>query len=187
MSAHGVRILPVMFNHPTVYEPRASRVVIPGREDILTELWMGGANSLHGDRLTPVDLCDAWVIDLAGDMPAEFCAACSHWLPRVFADVEQVPHGYERLAALADSIAACLTGEEQVDGWPHPPKPPQRLYVMCQQGLNRSGLLTGLILRALGVPPNDALAAIAARPGALTNQTYVRLVRDRPASAQTVL
>lgn len=176
-----------MFNHPTVCEPRASRIAIPGREDVLTELWMGGANSLRGDLLDPADLCDAWVIDLAGDMPAELRAACSHWLPRVFADVEQVPHEYERLSALARSIAACLMGEERANGWPHPAEPPRRLYVMCQQGLNRSGLLTGLILRALGVPSNEALAAIAIRPGALTNQTYVRLVRDWPASAQTVL
>jgi hypothetical protein len=169
-----------MFNHPPAYEPRASRIIIPGREDMLTELWMGGANSLHGDLIAPSDLFDAWVVDLAGDMPAEYRTACGHWLPRVFADVEQVPHGYQRLAALAASIAACLAGEVRDDGWPHPADPPRRLYVMCQQGLNRSGLLTGLILRALGVPPEDALRAIAARPGALTNLTYVRLVREWP-------
>jgi hypothetical protein len=46
--------------------------------------------------------------------------------------------------------------------------------------MNRSGLLAGLILRALGVPAEAALAAVAARPGALTNQTYARLVRDWP-------
>jgi hypothetical protein len=167
-----------MFNPESRAEPRASRIPILGRGEVATELWMGGADSLHGDLLTPDDLCDAWVIDLAGDMPAAHRQACAHWLPSVFADIEGVPHGYERLSALASSIAACLTGTVEGDGWPHPARPPARIYVMCQQGMNRSGLLTGLILRALGVEAEAALAAVATRPGALTNQTYARLVRE---------
>lgn len=169
-----------MFNHPPSVEPRASRIQIPGREELVTELWMGGADSLHGELLVPAHLADAWIIDLAGDLPEVYRGAAACWLPRVFADVEQVPHGYARLAALAESIAACLTGAGASDGWPHPDEPPARVYVLCQQGLNRSGLLTGLILRALGVPAEQALSAIGTRPGALTNLTYVRLVRDWP-------
>jgi len=38
--------------------------------------------------------------------------------------------------------------------------------------------VTGLILRAIGVNVEDALASIASRPGALNNQTYVRLLRS---------
>jgi hypothetical protein len=174
-----------MFNHPPTYEPRASRILVPGRRDLTTELWMGGANSLHGDLLIPDELCDAWLIDLAGDMPDEHRLACAHWLPRVFADIEAVPQHYGRLDSLARSIAACIGGEAQYDSWPHPAEPPLRVYVMCQQGMNRSGLFTGLILRALGVSTEDALTAIASRPGALTNQTYVRLLREW-AGAHTV-
>ena len=91
--------------------------------------------------------------------------------------MEQVPHEYARLSELAASSAACSTGAERDDGWPHPDQPPTRLYVMCQQGMNRSGLLAGLILRALGISADDALAAIATRPGALTNRTYADLIR----------
>jgi len=170
-----------MFNYPSIPEPRASRIPVVGVERLATELWMGGANSLHGDLLRPADLERAWVVDLAGDLPADYRTAAACWLPRVFADVEQIPHAYQRLTSLAESIAACVTGSDGVDGWPHPTVPPTRLYVMCQQGMNRSGLLTGLILRALGVSPEDALAAIATRPGALTNQTYIALVRTWPA------
>ena len=166
-----------MFNHPRVSEPRASRIPIIGRDDIPTELWMGGADSLFGDPVEAESLRDAWVVDLAGDMPAAHRAACACWLPRVFADVEQVPHEYARLSELAASIAVCITGAERDDGWPHPDQPPTRLYVMCQQGMNRSGLLAGLILRALGVSADDALTAIASRPGALTNRTYAELIR----------
>ncbi|MGE0544710.1 MAG: hypothetical protein AB7R89_31525 [Dehalococcoidia bacterium] len=174
-----------MFNHPPAYEPRASRILIPGRHDLPTELWMGGANSLHGDLLLPTELCDAWLIDLAGEMPDEHRLACACWLPRVFADIETVPQHYERLDALARSIAASINGEAPRDPWPHPAEPPRRVYIMCQQGMNRSGLLTGLILRALGVSTKDALATIASRPGALTNQTYLRLMHDW-ADAHTV-
>jgi protein-tyrosine phosphatase len=49
--------------------------------------------------------------------------------------------------------------------------------VMCKQGLNRSALMAGLILRELGASPAEVVEAIrAARPGALTNQTFVRLL-----------
>jgi hypothetical protein len=172
-----------MFNHPQSAEPRASRITVPIRPRLYTELWMGGANSLHGELLLPADLRDAWVIDLAGDLPDAYRVAAACWLARVFADVEQVPYAYDRLAALAVSIAACLRGaqDEERKGWPHPAIAPARLYIMCQQGMNRSGLLTGLILRALGVASEAALTAVASRPGALTNQTYVRLVREWPA------
>jgi hypothetical protein len=167
-----------LFNYRPDPVPRASRIPVSAARQFPTELWMGGADSLHGELVTPEDLRDAWVVDLAGDMPAAHREACACWLPRVFVDVEQVPHGYERLTSLAESIAACITGAERDDGWPHPSEPPRRLYVMCQQGMNRSGLLAGLILRALGVPAEDAIAAIATRPGALTNQTFARLIRE---------
>jgi hypothetical protein len=141
---------------------------------------MGGADSLYGERVSPDHLLGAWLIDLAGDMPEEYRSVCACWLPRVFADVEQVPHRYERLTALAGSVASCLLGESAAEGWPHPADPPPRLYVMCQQGMNRSGLLSGLILRSLGVSLDDALSALASRPGVLTNQTYLRLLQLWP-------
>ncbi len=171
---------------------------------------MGGADSLHGDLLSPEDLADAWVVDLAGEMPEEHRAACGQWLPCVFADMEQAPHGYARLTTLAASIAACIIGKDHNDGrlhptrppgrvyvpcrtehhgavdggrlsdWEHSATPPARLYVMCQQGLNRSGLFMGLLLRALGMSAADAVSAIAGRPGALNNQTFVRLIYAWP-------
>lgn len=139
---------------------------------------MGGADALFGGRVEPDDLRDAWVLDLAGDMPETHQTACLHRMTRVFADVESVPAGFGRLCSLARSVAACLSGEMAGDDWDHPARPPARLYVMCQQGMNRSGLLTGLILRALGVPADAALAAVGTRPGALSNQTYARLVTN---------
>ena len=169
-----------MFNHPAVHEPRASRIPIPGRADLASELWMGGAQAANGDLVEPGDLEDAWVIDLAGDMPEAYRAACRYWQARVFADMEQVPSDYPRLTALAESIAAAMSGSGGNATRPHPAETPRRVYVMCQQGMNRSGLLTGLILRALGVSGDEAIAAVGNRPGALHNQTYARLVREWP-------
>ena len=161
-------------------EPRASRIPIPGRDDIITELWMGGAYSPHGELVQATDLCDAWVVDVAGDIAEAHRGACVCYVPHALVDHEQVPDSYEHLVALAQSIAACVTGAAPDPSWEHPAQPPKRVYIMCNQGWNRSGLLTGLILRALGVPAEDALAAIATRPNALHNQTFARLVREWP-------
>jgi len=167
----------VLYELRKTYEPRASRIPVAPRIRIPTEIWMGGANPLQGERLEPDHLKDAWVIDLAGDMPEEFREAAGLWLPRIFTDSETEPANIHSLRSLAGSIAAVLRGEPHDPAAPHPPHPPARLFVMCQQGLNRSGLMTGLILRALGHTVEEALAAIATRRGALNNQTYVRILR----------
>jgi len=159
-------------------EPRATRLLLPQLPRVTTELWMGGASAALGEPLRPSDLAGAWVVDCAGDMPPAYRAAAGLWLERVFADVEEPPPTYPRLAALARSLAHCRarTGARR-DGWEHPHEPPQRLYVLCAQGLNRSGLVMGRILRELGLSGEETLAVIARhRPGALNNLTFARLV-----------
>jgi protein-tyrosine phosphatase len=81
---------------------------------------------------------------------------------------------------LARSIGRCLGRIGGGDAAAaHPAEPPPRLYVFCNQGMNRSGLMIGLILRALGLAGEDALRAITCcRPGALTNRTFVRLLHE---------
>jgi hypothetical protein len=55
-----------------------------------------------------------------------------------------------------------------------------RVLVTCSMGWNRSGLVTGLILRALGFPGGKAVDLIKQRrgPGALSNWSFAGLVRD---------
>jgi len=54
---------------------------------------------------------------------------------------------------------------------------PRDVFVVCQHGMNRSGLVAGLLLRELGLTGEDAVARIvSARPGALSNQTFRRLL-----------
>lgn len=175
----------VLFNPPRHPEPRASLIPLPGHLDVRTEIWMGGADSLHGEAIEVTHLQDAWIIDLAGEMPLSHREAAALWLPRVFLDAETTPPNLEGLRALAHSIARAIHGRAMSEEWPHPPEAPSRIYVVCQHGMNRSGLVTGLILRALGLSAEEAIAAIASRPGALNNQTFAELVHAFEADPAT--
>lgn len=169
----------VLWNPVVFPEPRASRIVTPALEGLRTELWMGGANTHVGDLVLIEHLREAWLVDVAGDLPEAHRSAAALWLPRVFADMHAEPHNLARLRSLADSLAGALRGGPAEQWWEHPQEPPARLYVMCQQGLNRSGLVMGLLLRSLGVPGDEAVGAISAvRPGALNNAAFARLVRS---------
>jgi hypothetical protein len=163
-----------------VSEPRSTRIHLPQLPQLTTELWMGGACSAIGEPLSLGDLVGAWVIDCAGDMPQHYRTASAWWLTNVFQDSEQRPASWQLLAALALSVSRCLTGTpDSHTAGKHPAEPPRRLYVFCNQGMNRSGLMMGRILRGLGLPGEEALRSITMhRPGALSNLTFVRLVRE---------
>lgn len=166
--------------------PRASRIWLPKDLELPVELWMGGADSLIGDDIEAVALRSAWLVDCALDMPAEHCEAAALFVTRVFSDIEERPASYERIDGLARALAArLLSGGDAVDGaaagWLDSPifpaPPPSHVFIMCTQGLNRSGLLMGRLLRALGLGGSEALAAIrGARAPALNNLTFARLV-----------
>jgi hypothetical protein len=141
---------------------------------------MGGAHSPTGEPLLVNDLVGAWVIDCAGDMPEHYRAVSAWWLTEAFQDCEELPACWDRLITLADSVSRCLTGARDGSTVPeHPTAPPPRLYVFCNQGMNRSGLMVGRLLRGLGLAGEQALCCIAThRPGALSNMTFARLVRE---------
>lgn len=163
----------------TMAEPRATRIHVPRLSHLATELWMGGAHSASGQRLYPEDLAGAWVIDCAGDMPQHFREPAAWWRTCIFPDYEEQPASWQRLATLARSIGRAVAGELIEHAIEHPAEPPARLYVFCNQGLNRSGLVMGRILRALGLAGDEAIRAIVAhRPGAINNLTFARLVQE---------
>lgn len=153
------------------YEPRASRLLVPALRSIRTEVWMGGVHTALGDPVASTHVRAAWVVDCAGEMPPHLALEAGRLIPRVFTDIEAVPGNLPRIRSLVDELAEALHGAEA----------PERLYVMCKQGLNRSGLVTALVLTALGTPSTAAVAAIReARPGALNNATFARLVAGEP-------
>ena len=130
---------------PELIVPRVSLVL--AREGARPAIWMGGARALRGDELLPVHLGDAWLFDTAGDMPAGHRAAAARTIDFVFADSEETPPGFERLLDVVREVRGCGA-----------PGGPAAIYVVCSQGLNRSGLLTGLMLRALGFSAEEVKA-----------------------------
>jgi hypothetical protein len=158
-------------------EPRASRISLPPREDVAVEIWMGGTDSFFGEPMTLDGVEGAHIIDLVGDLPEPFRQRAWRYTPRVFMDAEMVPFSYPRLTSLVHEIASAVIS----DAGERPPGPEQtlRIYILCQYGMNRSGLLTGLLLRALGENAESAVGLIrASRPGALSNQTFVSLIEQ---------
>jgi len=153
-------------------EPRASRIYLPDLPGIDTQLWMGGSQSLVGEPVAPADLADAVVLDCAGDLPRAHRAAAKRYLPCVFLDAEREPSSFPRLAAVVHELATTIGAAENGSA-------AERIFIFCQYGLNRSGLLTGLLLRALGASADDALTGVRlARPGALNNLTFGRLIAE---------
>ncbi len=149
--------------------PRASLVAdaadIPG---LRCPIWMGGARSLRGEPLALAALQAAWLVDCAGDMPALYRTAAAAHLPCVFADLEALTMPSRYILAVVDRLTDAVTSVGA----------PAAVYVMCTHGMNRSGLIAGLLLRRLGLDAETALARIrTARPGALSNGSFVDLLR----------
>jgi hypothetical protein len=164
------------------YDVRATRLALD-RLGLAAELWIGGGHTVVGNRVLEADLEHAWVVDCAGDLPPYVSAAARLFIPRVFDDIEQVPLAYDRIEALARELALVLSdGHEGGRGT----QPPARLYVLCKQGFNRSALLGGRILRALGMPGEEAVRLIREhRPGAVANLAFERLIlEDRSAGGR---
>lgn len=146
--------------------PRASLLARAG-ELCRTAIWMGGAHTGVGEPLMLEGLERAWVADLAGDMPALYRERAGRWFVRVFADIDAPPQGWEAIQGMVAAVAEGLRNGSA----------PEHLFVMCQHGMNRSGLVAGLVLRELGLEGGDAVRRIvAARPGALSNETFRRLL-----------
>lgn len=158
-------------------EPRATRIPVPKRDNLAVEIWMGGTDSFLGEPLTLDGVAGAHIVDLVGDLPEPFRKRAFRYIPRVFMDAEMVPFGYPRLTSLVHEIASAIIADvaEQQAG----DERPLKIYILCQYGMNRSGLLTGLLLRALGENADTAVTLIReSRPGALSNETFVTLIEQ---------
>lgn len=162
-------------NRDPAAEPRASRIPLPHRPDLVTEIWMGGSDSLLGEPIALDQLPGAVVVDCAGDLATPFRERAGRYLPRVFMDAELAPFAFPRITALVHDLAEAIA---PAGGGVTGPAP-ARVYILCQYGMNRSGLVTALLLRALGEEADDAVRRIRRlRPGALSNETFTRLIAD---------
>lgn len=151
-----------------VHVPRASLVLAAGEAaNISTEIWMGGAHSHVGEDITHDTLRSSWVIDCAGEIDTAYRAATERWLACVFPDLDGPLASSNRVQEVVELTLASIANQDA----------PARIYVMCQHGMNRSGLVTGLLLRGLGVDPRETVERIRrARPGALANDHFRLMV-----------
>ena len=143
--------------------PRASLIAVAG-ELCGPALLMGGAHTPLGNDVRIEGIERSWVVDLAGEMPGAYREQAGQFFVRVFPDLDAEVAALPRLRQLASEIAV---GSRAGNGTP------ERVYVMCHHGMNRSGLMAGLILRELGVSGAEAVGRIvAARRGSLSNRAF---------------
>jgi hypothetical protein len=158
--------------HRPHYVPRASLLVGPGDlPDLEAEIWMGGAHSHVGEPFHPQQLHNACVIECAGDLPAHYEPATRLWIPSIFIDIEGRPVRFERLLELAAQVADAARGRgtDAVDA----------VYSICTHGMNRSGLMAGLVLRELGMGGSQVVELITAtRIGSLSNLSFRRILLE---------
>jgi len=157
-------------HRPSLHLPRASLLLAAGEAaNRHTEIWMGGAHSLVGETLEVSALSTSWLIDCAGDIDHAYRRATARFVACVFPDLDGPLASSNRVAGVVEEVLAATT---QSNG-----SAPERVYIMCQHGMNRSGLVSGLVLRGLGIEGREAVNRIRlARPGALANEYFRHLL-----------
>lgn len=154
----------------------------PGHEphEILPGLWQGGTHDLEV---------------VGGRIPADHQAVLYGRTPRfdtvvtLYADAQPAPWGVEELrygfpdADLTPAFAARVLelARHAHRRW----TAGARVLVRCQAGVNRSGLVTALVLMLEGRTADEAIALIRARraPAALCNEHFERWLREEAAAA----
>jgi hypothetical protein len=147
-------------------------------DEILPGLFMGGTHD------------DATVADpmplrgLGGQRAYDAVVTLYAWAQPVDWEVEELRYGFGDGALHGEDITRVL----RAAAWAHERwTSGDRVLVRCQAGLNRSGLVTALVLLLAGWEPAEAIRLIRARrsPHALFNRDFVRwLVTEAPTAVR---
>jgi hypothetical protein len=145
-------------------------------DEILPGLFMGGT---HDDAT----VADAMTLRSLGQNSAYDAVVTLYaWAQPVDWEVEELRYGFGDGALYGDDIARVLRAAE----WAHQRwQSGDRVLIRCQAGLNRSGLVTALVLIQAGWAAADAIRHIRAKrsPHALFNRHFVRwLITDAQAA-----
>jgi len=139
-------------------------------DEILPGLWQGGTEDDHV---------------VGGSVPADHGMFAGH-RPRfdtvvtLYADALPAPWGVEELRfGFPDAGLTSASARRVVELARHAHRrwtDGDRVLVRCQAGVNRSGLVTALVLMLDGMTAHDAIALIRARraPAVLDNRAFVR-------------
>lgn len=166
----------------TNIDERVERYAAPDRSpympqflwsEILPNLWMGGTDD--DDTLsTPRRLRDKAFITVAD---FDLVVTAYAWARPVDWEVEEIRFGYydsddiqdlpiERVVEVARKAHAAWAAGD-------------RVLIRCQAGLNRSGIITALVLMFAGYTAADAIALMRAKraPGVLCNLAFERWLK----------
>ena len=144
--------------------PNTPGFIGPGASEILPHtLWMGGMVAF-----TQIPNLDLWV----------HCAAETE---------PNVPQAAKRIIWVRLDDSRDLRPDEKAAAFAAARQAAQvvarggRVLISCMAGVNRSGLVTGLTLKALGFTGPAAIALIRAKrgPGVLRRQEYVDLLQEQ--------
>jgi len=173
-----------MSTQPTVrpipYVTRGAAWPSYAPDEVLPGLWQGGTEDDHV---------------VGGVVPADHHGALAGRSPRfdvvvtLYADAQPAPWGVEELrfgfpdADLTPEFAAraISLARHAHRRW----RDGERVLVRCQAGVNRSGLVTALVLMLEGMDAHGAIALIRERraPAVLSNFAYVRWLVTEGAGA----
>ena len=138
--------------------------------EIVPGLWQGGTDDRDGCSTSGgVDEFDAVVTLYA-------------WADPCCWGTEELRYGFpDATSDLADMVRVVRAARWAYERW----QSGDRVLVRCQAGLNRSGLVTALVLMLAGTPAGDAIALIRARrsPAALINASFVGWLHQEAANA----
>lgn len=152
--------------------PHASLLVAAGEiAGLGAGIWMGGAHSHVGQPVEVAHAASGVIVDCAGDVPAAYREAGGQWIACVFTDLDAPPPNLATIERHARTLGAALARRNGSSA------APENVYILCTHGMNRSGLVAGLLLRELGMAGPKAIERIVERrPGALSNVAFRTIV-----------
>lgn len=136
-------------------------------DEILSGLYMGGTH----DDATVADPMP--LFGLGGPREVDAVVTLYAWAQPVEWEVEELRYGFGDGALHGNDLARVLRAAAWAyERW----QAGDRVLIRCQAGLNRSGLVTALVLVMAGWEPADAIRHVRARrsPHALFNRHFVR-------------
>lgn len=117
------------------------------------------------------DGVDSGDFDMVVSAAEEWKAEPKRGITTMYVPLRDVPFDFERheneLWSLVDTSGIIADRIKQGD----------KVFIFCNMGMNRSGLLTALTLLHLGATPKSAIAAVRRRhPCTLSNESFARAI-----------
>lgn len=145
-------------------------------DEVLPGLFMGGTH----DDTTVADPMQ--LVGLGGPREYDAVVTLYAWAQPVAWEIEELRYGFGDGALDGADLQRVLRAAR----WAHERwQSGDRVLIRCQAGLNRSGLVTALVLVQAGWDPAEAILHLRTRrsPHVLFNDHFVRwLVREAPAA-----